>query len=132
MHFHIISGQKFSAALTAAASASASATLAAATLRLAQTAADGQSIAGTKLREHVFPPQFALGFATAEATGTLDHETAAQTRQCMIDASTSMDVFAEWMPRLLYFAAAAYAVWQIYQLAMGIGGQYQRALDGFK
>lgn len=132
MHFHIISGQKFSAALAAAASASASAALAAATQRLAQTAADGQSIAGGMQREPVFPPHFALGFATAEATGNLDHETAAQTRQCMADASNAMDVFAEWAPRLLYFAAAVFAIWQIYQLATGIGGQYQRGFDAFK
>ena len=130
MHFHIISGQKFSTALESAASASASANLSAATLRLAQAASSGQSIAAAMKCESVFPPHFVLGFATGEATGTLDQETAAQTRQCMADATSAMEVLSEWLPRLLYFAAAIYAVWQIYLLAMGIGGQYQRAIEG--
>ncbi len=131
MHFHIISGQKFSTALASAAGAGGSATLAAATQRLAQTAADGRSLADAIQRERVFPSHFALGFATAEATGTLDEETAAQTRQCMDSATSAMDVLAEWLPRLLYLAALAYGAWQVVQLASGIGAQYQRALDGF-
>ena len=131
MHFHIISGQKFSTALESAAGAGGSATLAESTLRLARAAAAGQSIADAMQHERVFPPFFTLGFATAEVTGTLDHETAAQTRTCMEDASTAMDALAEWLPRLLYLAAVVYGVWQVFRLAGGIGAQYQRALDGF-
>jgi type II secretory pathway component PulF len=100
-------------------------------MRLAKTAADGQSLAGAMQRERVFPPNFALGFATAEATGTLDEETAAQTRQCMETATIAMDVLAEWLPRVLYLAALAYGAWQVFELAGGIGAQYQRALNGF-
>lgn len=131
MHFHIISGQKFSTALESAAGAGGSATLAESTLRLARAAAAGQSIADAMQHERVFPPFFTLGFATAEVTGTLDHETAAQTRSCMEDASTAMDALTEWLPRLLYLAAVVYGVWQVFRLAGGIGAQYQRALDGF-
>lgn len=131
MHFHIISGQKFSTALESAAAACGSATLANATKRLALTAAGGQSIAEAMQREQVFPEFFAGGFATAEVTGNLDHETAAQTRTCMEAASTAMDVLSEWLPRLLYFAALAYGAWMVFQLISGIGSQYQRALDGF-
>jgi hypothetical protein len=81
--------------------------------------------------ENIFPDHFALGYATAEATGTLDHETAAQMRTCMEDATTGMEVLSEWLPRLLYLAALAYGAWQIFRLAGGIGAQYQRILNGF-
>ena len=130
MHFHILSGRKFSAALEAAAEASGSRTLAAATQRLAAVAAAGGSIAEAMRGERVFPEYFATGFATAEATGTLDVETELQMNMCMEAATTSMAVLAEWLPRVVYFGAAIFVVWQIFRLAGSIGGQYQRAIDG--
>jgi type IV pilus assembly protein PilC len=130
MHFHIISGQRFTTALDAAADACGSAGLGAATRRLAGAATNGQSVADAMQRERVFPEYFSLGFATAEASGTLDSETALQMKSCMEAATTSMEVLAEWLPRLLYIAALAYGAWMVFQLATSIGGQYQRALNG--
>jgi type II secretory pathway component PulF len=130
VHFHLISGQRMSAALDSAAAACGSASLAAATRRLAAAAAAGRSVADAMMRERVFPESFALGYATAEAAGTLDTETETQMRLCMEDATHSMAVLAEWAPRLLYLAALAYGAWMALQLAGAIGGTYQRALHG--
>jgi len=130
MHFHIISGQKFSTALEAAADACGGAGLADATRRLANAAANGESVAEAMQRERVFPEYFSIGFATGEATGTLDVETALQMKSCMEDATNSMSVLAEWLPRLLYIVALAYGAWMVLQLAGSIGGQYQRAMKG--
>jgi type II secretory pathway component PulF len=131
MHFSITSGRKFSTALESAADASASAGLAAASRRLAAAASGGESIATAMQGEPAFPAHFVTGFATAEASGTLDIETERQTKFCMEAAASAMALLAEWLPRLLYAAAAVYAVWRIFQLAGAIGGQYQRALEGF-
>jgi type II secretory pathway component PulF len=125
MHFHIISGQKFSIGLEAAADACGSAGLAAATRRLAARAEDGQSIAEGMQEEPVFPEFFAVGFATGEASGTLDTETSQQMDACMEAATSGMDVLAEWLPRLLYFTALAFGVWQAIQMASAILSFYQ-------
>jgi type II secretory pathway component PulF len=125
MHFHIISGQKFSTALEAAAEASGSAGLAVATRRLAARAEAGQSVAEGMQQELVFPEFFAFGFATAETTGTLDIETAQQMDACMEAATQSMDVLSEWVPRLLYFSALAFGAWQALQLVGYITKFYQ-------
>ncbi len=124
MHFHIISSQKFSAALEAAAEASGSATLAQATRRLARRAEQGLSLAEGMRGERVFPEHFALGFATAEATGTLDIETAQQMETCMQAATGAMDALSEWVPRLIYFGAVAYGAWQVLQLVGGMTKYY--------
>lgn len=131
MHFYIISGQKFAAALDAAAEAAGSAGLAAASRRLSAVAAAGHSMGDAMCGERVFPDHFAAGFSTAEETGTLDTETALQMEGCMESATSSMALLAEWLPRLLYFGALIYGAWQVLKLASAIGWQYQRALHGF-
>ena len=130
MHFHLISGQRMSSALEAAGAASGSARLAAASQRLADAAADGRSVAEAMESEPLFPEFFSTGFLTAETTGTLDVETQQQMSARMQEATVCMALLAEWLPRLLYTAALIYGGWQAFQMAMAIGGQYQKALNG--
>jgi type II secretory pathway component PulF len=125
MHFHVISGQKFSTGLEAAAEASGSAGLAAATRRLASRAAAGQSIAEGMLEEHIFPEFFTAGFATAEASGNLDTETAHQMEACMQAATMDMELLGEWLPRLIYWAALGFGLWQALQMIGYISKFYQ-------
>jgi len=131
MHFQIVSAQRMSTALEAAGGASGSAGLAAASHDLAATAAAGGSVAEAMPRHRFFPTMFCAGFATGEASGTLDEVTAQQMEHCLDDAVAAMNVVAEWLPRILYGAAAVYVAWRIFQIAGAIGGVYQKALDGF-
>jgi type II secretory pathway component PulF len=131
LHFHIMSAQKMSAALDAAGAACGSAGLAAATAQLSAVASAGQSVAEEMPRHRIFPSLFCAGFATAEATGNLDEETRQQMQRCLEDATAAVTALAEWLPRLLYTAAVLYAAWQVFRIAAGIFGTYQKALDGF-
>ena len=130
MHFHIVSAQRMSAALDAAGAASGSASLAAATAQLSAAASAGQSVADEMPRHRVFPSLFCAGFATAEASGTLDEETRQQMQHCLEDATSAATALAEWLPRLFYAIVVLYVVWQIYRIVGGIAGTYERALDG--
>ena len=82
------------------------------------------------MAEPVFPEFFATGFLTAEATGTLDTETQQQMESRMTAATVSLNLLADWLPKVLYIAALAYGAWQVFQMAGAIGGQYQRAIEG--
>ncbi len=130
LHFHVLSAQKFSTALEDAAAAAASARLSRASHRMAKIAEQGQTVSGTMKFESVFPGHATLSFATAEATGTLDTETAMQMRASMEQARRAANTAGEWLPRLLYIAALLYGAWHVLQLAGAIGGQYMKALNG--
>ena len=130
LHFHLISARNMSTALDAAGAACGSATLQAASSHLATTALHGGSVAMDMPRFRVFPSLFCAGFATAEASGTLDEETAQQMERCLEDGAEAVTDFAGWFPRIIYFCALIYGVWQVYQIVTNIAGMYERAANG--
>ncbi len=113
LHFHVVSGQRLSDAFSAAGDACDTASIAAASRKLAQITAGGDSAGATMLQQSAFPGECATGFTVAEETGSLDVETADRAKSCMIDASRALALVAEWLPRLIYFGALAYTAWQI-------------------
>ena len=130
LHFHVLSGQKMSTGLENAGEAAASARLTRASYRMAAAAEQGLPVSSTMKTETVFPGHAILTFTTAEATGTMDLETAQQMRASMEQAQRSAATAGEWLPRLLYLGALLYGAWHVFKLASAIGGQYIKAYNG--
>ena len=117
LHFHVLSGQRLSHAFTAAGEACGTAGLAASSTRLAAVTAGGDPAGEVMMVQPAIPHECASGFVVAEETGTLDVETEFRARTCQENAARSLERFAEWLPRIIYYLILGYAVYQILSFA---------------
>lgn len=100
----LLAGLKMDGAFQGGGNASNSGLIKHAAAKGAKSAAAGELISGTFMKEKAaFPTDFAMGVATAEQTGTLDVEMS-RWRQIYSDSvADAMDQLAEWTPKIVYY-----------------------------
>jgi type II secretory pathway component PulF len=54
-----------------------------------------------------------------EETGSLDEELRRLSAEFRDKALTALEVFADWLPKVVYFSVLMYLAWKIIQLALG-------------
>jgi len=65
-----------------------------------------------------FPSDLTQGLIVGEETGSLDDELRRLSVEFRDKALSALEVFADWVPKILYFAVVLYVAWKIIQLAL--------------
>lgn len=115
--------------MNSAGRASQSAVLQRAASRAQEGLREGRS-AGLLLAEHGgFPDEATRTMIVAEETGQLDKELSRLTAEYNARGMRSLNLAAEWFPRLLYLGAAAYVGWTVVMVYKGYLGKIMSLTD---
>jgi type II secretory pathway component PulF len=115
--------------LEAAGRASRSGLIAANIARALPEVVKGNQVGPLLGRGNAFPPAMIRDFTVGEQTGRLDEELNRLTESYRTSALHTLEIAAEWVPRLIYLAAAAYVGVKI---VLFYKGQYQQIDDLMK
>lgn len=89
---------------------------------------EGCGLAEAFLRERVLPDELQRALETGEHSGRIDQEITRSAEFFQRKSLQKLDLAAEWLPRLLYVAVVLFTMWQIVNMALGIGDSYNSVL----
>ena len=103
---------------------------------LAQTAADdaapqvrgGAQVGPLLAASGAFPSEFTQGLIVGEETGSLDNELRRMAQEYRERALSALEIFSDWLPKLIYVAIVLYLAWKILNIAQGYYGSMQDML----
>lgn len=126
-HACLVAAMRMTECMQLAGGASHSGLLRQAAEGAAQRIAAGETVAGAMADVHGFPMVFVHGIATAEESGTLDHEMNRWAASETIEAGDAVQRAAQWMPKIAYGVVVVYVVYRIFVLMAGYyGGMAQQ------
>jgi type II secretory pathway component PulF len=96
----------------------------------ARRIATGETIAGAMADVHGFPLIFVHGIATAEETGTLDHEMNRWAAAESIEAGDAVQRAAQWLPKIAYGVVVLYVAYRILTMMSGYYGGMMKQMEG--
>ncbi|WP_395750745.1 type II secretion system F family protein [Prosthecobacter sp.] len=96
----------------------------------ARRIAAGATISGAMADVHGFPDVFVDGIATAEESGTLDHEMNRWAAAETIEAGDAVQRAAQWLPKIAYAFAVIYVTYRIITLMTGYFSGVTRLMEG--
>lgn len=120
-HACLLASMQITESIQLAGRASHSGLLRQASLDAAQRIAAGATISGAMADVHGFPLIFVHGVATAEESGTLDHEINRWSAAETIEAGDAVQRASQWLPKIAYGIVVLYVAWRIIGLMAGYG-----------
>lgn len=129
-HACLLASMRITETMQLAGSASHSGLLRHAARDAAQRIAAGETISGAMADVHGFPVVFVHGIATAEESGTLDHEMNRWAAAESIEAGDAVQRAAQWLPKIAYGVVVMYVVYRIIGMMSGFYGGMARQMDG--
>lgn len=130
-HACLLASMRMTESMELAGSASHSGLLRHAARDAAQRIAAGETIAGAMADVHGFPMVFVHGIATAEESGTLDHEMNRWAAAETIEAGDAVQRAAQWLPRVAYGVVVLYVAYRIITMVSGFYGGMMQQMDNF-
>jgi len=76
-----------------------------------------------------FPSELTQALIVGEETGALDEELHRMAKEYREKALSALEVFADWLPKLIYVGICLYLAWKIIGMASGYYGSMQKLLD---
>lgn len=128
-HACLLASMRMTECMQLAGAASHSGLLKRASRDAAQRIAAGETIAGAMADVHGFPLVFVHGTATAEETGTLDHEMNRWAAAETIEAGDAVQRAAQWLPRVAYGLVVLYVAYRIIMMMTGYYGGMLKQLE---
>lgn len=129
-HACLLASMRMTETMELAGSASHSGLLRHASRDAAQRIAAGETISGSLADVHGFPLVFVHGIATAEETGTLDHEMNRWAAAETIEASDAVQRAAQWLPKVAYGIVVLYVAYRIIGMMAGYYGGMMKQMEG--
>lgn len=128
-HACLLASMRMTECMQLAGAASHSGLLKRASRDAAQRIAAGETISGAMADVHGFPLVFVHGTATAEETGTLDHEMNRWAAAETIEAGDAVQHAAQWLPRVAYGLVVLYVAYRIIMMMTGYYGGMLKQLE---
>lgn len=128
-HACLLASMRMTECMTLAGAASHSGLLRRASQDAARRIAAGETIAGAMADVHGFPLVFVHGTATAEETGTLDHEMNRWAASETIEAGDAVQRAAQWLPKIGYGLVVLYVAYRIISMMSGYYGGMLKSLE---
>ncbi len=125
-HACLLASMRMTESMLLAGSASHSGMLRHASRDAALRIAAGETIAGAMADVHGFPLVFVHGVATAEESGTLDHEMNRWAAAETIEAGDAVQRAAQWLPKIAYGTVVLYVVYRIFVMLSGYAGMLKQ------
>ena len=129
-HACLLASMRMTECMELAGSASHSGLLRHAAQDAARRIATGETIAGAMADVHGFPLIFVHGIATAEETGTLDHEMNRWAAAETIEAGDAVQRAAQWLPKIAYAVVVLYVAYRILTMMSGYYGGMMKQMEG--
>lgn len=118
-HACLLASMRMTECMTLAGTASHSGVLRRASQDAAQRIATGETISGSMADVLGFPLLFVHSMATAEETGTLDHEMNRWAAAETIEAGDAIQRAAQWLPKVAYGIVVLYVAYRIISMMSG-------------
>jgi type II secretory pathway component PulF len=128
-HACLLASMRMTECMTLSGVASHSGVLRRASQDAARRIAAGETIAGAMADVHGFPLLFVHGTATAEETGTLDHEMNRWAAAETIEAGESVQRAALWLPKIAYGIVVLYVAYRIIDMVAGYYGGMLKPIE---
>jgi type II secretory pathway component PulF len=128
-HACLLASMRMTECMSLAGAASHSGLLRRAAQNAAQRIAAGETIAGAMADVHGFPAVFVHGSATAEETGTLDHEMNRLAASETTEAADAVQRAAQWLPKIGYGIVVLYVAYRIIAMLSGYYGGMLKSLE---
>lgn len=128
-HACLLASMRMTECMQLAGTASYSGVLQRASRDAAQRIAAGETISGAMADVHGFPLMFVHGIATAEETGTLDHEMNRWAAAETIEAGDAIQRAAQWLPKILYGTVVLYVAYRIISMMAGYYGGMMKQIE---
>lgn len=129
-HACLLASMRMTECMLLAGGASHSGMLRRASEDAAQRIAAGETIAGAMADVHGFPMVFVHGTATAEESGTLDHEMNRWAAAETIEAGDAVQRAAQWLPKIAYGIVVIYVCYRIIAMMGGYYGGMMKQIEG--
>lgn len=126
-HACLLAAMRMTECIQLAGAASHSGKLVQASADAAKRIAAGETIAGAMADVHGFPMVFVHAVATAEESGTLDHEMNRWAASESIEASDAVQRASQWLPKVAYGFVVMYVAYRIITMMSSYyGGMMQQ------
>ncbi|MEI9893040.1 MAG: type II secretion system F family protein [Chthoniobacter sp.] len=76
-----------------------------------------------------FPSDLTQALIVGEETGSLDHELRRMSDEFRQKALSSLETFADWLPKLVNIGAVLYLAWKIIGIGQGYYGQLGKLME---
>ncbi len=127
---HLSAGVNTFDALESASDASQSGLIRSAVARTIPEVRDGSPVGEALAGKKAFPSDLIEGLIVGEESGQLDQVLTRLAARYQEDATTALQVMAEWLPRIIYLAVLGYMAWMIFRTLMTYYfGPIQQLLD---
>lgn len=128
-HACLLASMRMTECMQLAGAASHSGLLRRASHDASQRIAAGETIAGAMADVHGFPLVFVHGTATAEESGTLDHEMNRWAAAETIEAGDAVQRASLWLPKIAYGIVVLYVAYRIIAMMGGYYGGMLKQLE---